>query len=80
MAIMNPAQLEELRKTLIANFEDYKTQVSDGLGEVSACLSRGEFHQATVLMSTISSHQAKASINLRAVLVKQGLIARERED
>lgn len=80
MPVLNREQIEALRAELVKNFEAYRTQVSDGLDEVSQCLSRGEYHQATAIMSTVSSHQAQASINLRTVLVKQGLLAREREE
>lgn len=80
MPILNKTQIEALRDELVKNFEDYCTQVSDGLGQVSTSLSLGEYHHATKLMSTISAHQAQASINLRAVLIKNGMIAREGEE
>lgn len=80
MPVLTASQLEALREELVNSFDAYRTQVTDGLDQVSACLSRGEYHQATTIMSTVSAHQAQASINLRTVLVKNGMIAREKEE
>lgn len=80
MAVLTTAELEAKREELVQQFNNYATQVKDGLDEVNNALSLGEYARACAIMNTISSHQAQSSIKMRAVLVKFGFIVRERSD
>jgi hypothetical protein len=77
---LSSRELEAKREELIEKFEEYRDQVLGGMSDVITALHNGEYAHACELMSTISSHQGQASVRMRAVLVKQGFIVRERQD
>lgn len=80
MAALTPVELEQRRNEMIRQLEDYKTATTDALDEVIASLGRGEYAGACQLMGDISKQQAQTSVKMRAVLVKNGFMVRERED
>ena len=75
-----PADLEAKRDEMIRQFTEYRDQVMEGFDSVVEALSKGEYAHACSLMSTISAHQGQASVRMRAVLVKQGFLVRERSE
>lgn len=77
---LSTEELENRRQEMITQFEKYQTQVSDALNGVSQALTLGQYAMACSIMSTVSAHQAQASVRMRAVLVKNGFIVRERND
>jgi len=80
MVMLTAAELEAKREELLRQFNEYTTQVKDGLDAVSEALGFGEYARACSLMNTVSAHQAQASVRMRAVLVKNGFVVRERSD
>lgn len=77
---LSAQDLEAKREEVIAQFEQYRDQVMNGMDSVIAALRKGEYASACEIMSTLSQHQGQASVRMRAVLVKQGFIVREREN
>lgn len=75
-----PAELDAKRDEMIRQFSEYRRQVMGGFDSVVEALSKGEYAHACNLMSTISQHQGQASVNMRAVLVKNGFLVRERSE
>lgn len=77
MAVLTAEELEQRKKELIIEVNKYKDQVNTALEEVAASLARGEYAHACSVMGTLSSHQAKASVQMRTILIKNGFMARE---
>lgn len=77
---LSQVELEARRSELLAQFESYRAQVSEAMDGVVSALSEGRYAEACVMMSTISAHQGRASVDMRAILVKNGFMSRERED
>lgn len=71
--------LEAKREEMIKQVEEYRTQVTDAFDEILASLRKGEYAGACSIMSTLSKHQAQASVNMRTVLIRHGFIAREKD-
>jgi vacuolar-type H+-ATPase subunit D/Vma8 len=80
MAVPTSKELESKREQLIVEFEGYCAQVQDAFNEVTNALRDQRYAEACNLMSTISAHQGQASVNMRTVLVKNGMIVRDRSD
>jgi hypothetical protein len=77
--IPTPHDLEGKRDEMIRQLSEYRDQVAQAFDAVVTALSNGEYATACSVMSTISAHQAQASVRMRAVLVKNGFMVRERE-
>lgn len=80
MAVPNAQELETKRDEMIAQLEQFKAQVSEGFDQAIDAMRKGEYAGACSVMSTLSAHQAQASVRMRAVLVKNGFMVRERDD
>lgn len=80
MAVLTAEELEARRNQLIEEVEKYRTQVTDALDGVADALKRGEYPRACSVMATLSAHQARTSVMMRAVLIKNGFMGQERDD
>lgn len=80
MPVPSAQELEAKREAIIKELNEYRDQVSAGFDDVETALANGEYAHACALMSTISAHQGQASVKMRAVLVRNGFIVRERND
>lgn len=80
MATLTAGELEQRRAEVVRQLEEYRSATLDALDAVISSVNRGEYAHACNLMAAISQQQGKTSVNMRAVLVKNGFIARERED
>lgn len=80
MAVPTSRELEIKREQLIVEFRGYCEQVQDAFNEVVRALIDHRYAEACSLMSTISAHQGQASVNMRTVLVRNGMIVRSQND
>jgi len=65
---------------VIIEFQAYRQTLDNAMQEVEECLGKGEYALACRVMSAVSTTQAKASIEIRSTLVRNGFLAREATD
>ena len=72
--------LQRRRREMMGQFKEFRSTITKAYDEVAAAMERGEYAVAANLMQAISQSHARASINMRTVLVKHGFLAREATD